>query len=94
MAIQRLRERMPLGVFVLVALVCLVLIGFACACLTDSPAQALERAVSALAHLPALTAGSGHALLALGLALIGAWAVSSSRYPARGSPELLQRFLF
>jgi len=83
---------MPLVVFILVALVCLVLLGFACACLTDSPTQALDRAVSALAHLPALTPAWGPALFALGL--FGARAVASCRYAGRGSPELLQRFLF
>lgn len=85
---------MPLLVFILVALVCLVLLGFVCACLTDSPAQALDRALSALAHLPALTPAWSSALSALGLAFFGVRAVASCRHAGRASPELLQRFLF
>lgn len=54
MALHSLRGRMPLVAFLLLAVVCLALIGFACTCLGDQPMQALERVVSGLAALPAL----------------------------------------
>jgi len=47
-----LRERIPLIVFLLLALLLLMLVGLACACLTDDPMQAIERLVTALAQLP------------------------------------------
>ena len=90
MALQRFRGRLPLVAFILLAVVCLLLLGFACACLTDHPMQAIQAALSAIPALPAqievwplivasLLAATG--LLATGL-----------RAPSR-SPAILQRFL-
>lgn len=45
---------MPLLVFILLALFCLVLLGFACACVTDHPAQSIDRALSAIPAAPPL----------------------------------------
>jgi hypothetical protein len=45
---------MPLLVFILLALFCLIGLGFACACASDNPAQALERAAASFSQLPGL----------------------------------------
>jgi hypothetical protein len=91
-ALERLRGQMPLVVFILLALVCLGLIGFACACLSDQPAAALERAVQA----PALAPPVEEAWPAVVLAILAAGLLVSASASARGraSPAVLQRFLF
>jgi hypothetical protein len=84
---------MPLIVFILLALVCLALIGFACACLSDAPVQALERALASLTTQPGLVEVWPFAALAL---LAAAWVSSGARLErptGRASPALLQRFL-
>ena len=43
LSVQRLRERLPLVVFVLLLVLLVMLVGIACACATDHPMQALER---------------------------------------------------
>lgn len=90
--LARLRGRMPLVVFVLLAIVCLGMLGFACACLSDQPAAAVERAVQAPAVAPALIE-LWPALLFGGFA---AGLLVLTPRPARGraSPAVLQRFLF
>jgi hypothetical protein len=87
-----LRGRMPLVVFILLALVCLGLLGFACACLSDQPAIALERAVQASALAPALVEVWPAVLFGLFGASLLVYAPVCAR--ARASPEALQRFLF
>ena len=82
---------MPLIVFILLALVCLGPLGFACACLGDQPALALERALQAPA-LPALVE-------VWRVVILGGFAsalIASASVPARerASPAFLQRFLF
>lgn len=83
---------MPLVAFILLALLCLALFGFACACLSDHPMQALDRALGAIPALPALTeVWSLLALLALSSgALLAATTTAVARSP---SPATLQRFL-
>jgi hypothetical protein len=82
---------MPLISFLLLAIVCLALLGFACACLTDQPMQALERATSHGQALPPVLV-MWTAMLA---ALIGASSVAVRERPgSRASPAVLQRFLF
>lgn len=78
---------MPLLVFVLLALVCLALLGFACACLSDEPALAFQA--------PALTATTD-LWPVIALAALAATLLLRAAPAARGraSPELLQRFLF
>jgi hypothetical protein len=92
MSLQALRGRMPLLAFILLAIVCLALFGFACACLSDQPMQALERALGAIPALPALVeVWSMLALVGLGSgALLAATAMARARAP---SPAALQRFL-
>ncbi|MBA2642911.1 MAG: hypothetical protein H0U82_08300 [Actinobacteria bacterium] len=89
MALERLRGRMPLLVFILFAVLCLALIGFACACLDDQFAQALDRALQApiavIEVWPAMFLG---ALASLSLIVLVVPATG------RASPALLQRFLF
>jgi hypothetical protein len=83
---------MPLVVFLLLALVCLGMLGFACACLSDQPAAALERAVQAPALAPALVA-LWPALL-LGVLAAGLLVFTPVAARGRASPQVLQRFLF
>lgn len=91
MSLQALRARMPLVAFILLAVVCLAMLGFACACLADHPMQALERALGAIPALPALI--EVWSLLAL-LALVAAGLLAGATIPARPpSPAVLQRFL-
>ena len=76
--------------FIVLAVVCLALIGFACACLDDQFAQALDRvaqsAPSAVIEVwPAFILG-----MLASLALI-AFSVPAT---GRASPAQLQRFLF
>lgn len=91
MDLARLRGRMPLIVFILLAVVCLAVLGFACACLTDQPVQAIDRAVAAGAALPPLIEMWSLLVVALGGA--GVLFVHARRAPSRASPVLLQRFL-
>ena len=83
---------MPLIVFALLAVICLALLGFACACLSDQPAQAIERATSLGAAFPPLT--EVWALLIASLLLAPFVLVAGERGRSRASPSLLQRFLF
>jgi hypothetical protein len=83
---------MPLLAFILIALVCLALLGFACACMSDHPVRALEQALTAVPALPALI--EVWALFAV--AFLGSWALfaQSAEPRARGpSVASLQRFL-
>jgi hypothetical protein len=80
---------MPLIACILLAVLCLALLGFACACLSDHPMQALERALSTIPALPALIEVWPVTLLAL----VGAAAFVSARALARAPSEAaLQRF--
>ena len=83
---------MPLIAFILLAVVCLALLGFACACLTDQPAQAVERAIGSGSALPPLIEVWSVVFAALGGAAL--LFVFERRAPSRASPALLQRFLF
>jgi hypothetical protein len=83
---------MPLVVFILLAVVCLALLGFACACLTDQGAQAVERATSLGSARPPLI----EVWSLVFVALLGASSLVAVRERAssRASPADLQRFLF
>ena len=83
---------MPLVAFILLAVVCLALFGFACACLSDHPMQAVERALGGVPALPALI--EMWSLLALIALAAAAFAASATSPRARApSPASLQRFL-
>lgn len=92
MSLQRWRGRMPLIAFILLALVCLALFGFACACLSDHPMQALERALSTIPALPALV--EVWALTVLALFAAGALVAGGETLSRSLSPAVLQRFRF
>jgi hypothetical protein len=82
---------MPLVVFILLAVICLALLGFACACLTDQSAQAVDRASSLGSALPPLIEVWALFVAALTAATV---VVVRERADTRASPALLQRFLF
>ena len=90
--LARLRRRLPLPVFVMLLVIALLLLGFACACITDHPALAIERALTAAATVPPLI--EIWSLLVLALAPATVVAVRNRAALVRGSPAELQRFLF
>ena len=88
-ALERLRGRMPFLAFVLLAVLCLALVGLACACLDDQFAQAFDRVLQTpVAVIEVWTTMSVVALASLSLIVLSV--------PANGraSPALLQRFRF
>lgn len=90
--IQRLRERLPLIVFILLFVLLLMLVGIACACTTDHPMQSAERAISSISAAPAIVEVWTYSFVAL---LVVAFFVLDRRRPCgRASPAQLQRFLF
>ena len=92
MSLQAMRRRLPLWAFILLAVVCLILFGLACACASDHPAQKIDRAMSGIAAAPALvevwTFGFG------ALVLLVTFDVRRRRVGRETSPAVLQRFLF
>ena len=91
LSVQRLRERLPLIVFLLLLILLVMLVGFACACLGDHPMQAIERALAAIPSLPPMAVMWTFvaSLLATGVV------IGRRRMPVgRASPALLQCFLF
>ena len=69
-----------------------MLVGFACACLTDHPMQAIEKALSAIPAAPAIIVV--WSVIAAGL-FASALALRLPRSAReRASPAVLQRFLF
>jgi len=91
LSLPRLRERLPLIVFILLFVLLLMLIGIACACATDHPMQTVERALSVVPAVPALIEIWTYTFAAI---LLVAFVVAQRR-PAlgRASPQELQRFL-
>jgi len=92
LSIQRMRKRMPLVAFILLFVLLLMLVGFACACLADHPMQAADRAISSIAAAPAIIELWTYTLAAL---LVVAFAATQRRRAVgRPSPADLQRFLY
>jgi hypothetical protein len=92
LSVQRLRERMPLVVFILLLVLLVMLVGIACACATEHPMKAVDRAVSATSAMPALIEIWTYAFVAI---LLAVFIVPQRRRPlGRASPQELQRFLF
>jgi hypothetical protein len=92
LSIQRLRERLPLVVFILLFIMLVMVVGIACACATDRPMQTIDRALSTIPATPALLVVWTYTFAALLLA-----ASVVARGPqglGRASPQQLQRFLF
>jgi hypothetical protein len=91
-SIQSLRRRLPFVVFILVLVVAVVMIGFACACIADHPGKALDRAISVVpAGVPLIEMWP---LMMLLLAPAWLFVAAPRRAQGRASPPLLQRFLF
>lgn len=89
--LERLRERLPFVVFVLLLVLSLVVLGVLCACMSDHPVQAIERALFAVASLPALLEVWSFALAAfVATALLYA---RPRPVTGRASPAVLQRFI-
>ena len=87
-----MRERMPLIAFILLVVLLVMLVGFACACLSDHPMQAADRAIASIASAPAIIELWTYTFAALLLvALVG---TRQSRAVGPASPADLQRFLF
>ena len=85
-----MRKRLPLIVCIFLVLLVVMLVGLACACLTDHPMQAIEKALSVIPAAPAI--------VEVWATLIVLAAAFTVRLPivtrGRASPALLQRFLF
>lgn len=82
---------MPLVAFILLTVLCLAILGFACACLSDQPLQAIDRALSAIPALPAVI--QVWSLLALASAPLALFVLRAGCARSRSSPAVLQRFL-
>jgi len=80
---------MPLLAFVLLAVLCLALIGLGCACLDDQFAQALDRLAQSVPP-PVIELWPAFAMGILAAASLIVFAMPASD---RASPALLQRFL-
>jgi len=83
---------MPLVVFILLVVLLLMLVGIACACVTDHPMQVAERTISAISAMPAIIELWTYTFAAL---LLLTFVVPYRRRAVgRASPADLQRFLF
>jgi hypothetical protein len=91
MSISGMRARLPLVVFILLLIVALLLLGFACACLSDHPMQAIERVLASIPAVPPV--GEVWSVQAIALAMLMLFAGRYVRAVARPSPATLQRFL-
>jgi len=87
-----MRTRMPLLVFILLAISCLVALGIACGCATDHPTQNIDRALSAipaaapLVEVWTFTFGT--------LMILASFGLRKRRVDNSTSPAALQCFLF
>jgi membrane-anchored protein YejM (alkaline phosphatase superfamily) len=82
---------MPLVAFILLAVVLLLMLGIACACINDHPATTIDRAVGAISSAPAVLEIWSFATVLLFVSFI---IVRPQRLASRASPATLQRFLF
>ena len=87
-----MQERLPLVAFILLFVLLLMLVGIACACLTDHPMQAAERAISSITAVPAVIELWAYAFTAV--AAVALVFPQRRRAVGRASPADLQRFLF
>jgi len=92
-SLQRMRTRMPLLVFIVLAIFCLVALGIACACASDHPMQNIDRALSAipaattpLVEVWTFTFGA--------LMFLASFELRKRRVDNSTSPAALQCFLF
>ena len=90
--LSEMRRLRPLPVFIVLLILFVLMLGFACVCISDHPSQAAERALGAIAHAPAVIEIS--ALLPLSMLLFVTVAAAPVAARGRASPAQLQRFLF
>jgi hypothetical protein len=84
--------RMPLVVFIVLAIFCLVALGIACACASDHPMQSIDRALSAI---PAATPLVEVWTFTFGtLVFLASFGLRKRRADNGTSPAALQCFLF
>jgi hypothetical protein len=91
-SLDRIRNRLPLIVFVLLLILLVVALGVICVCATDHPGQVLERALSVIPAAPPLA--SMWSVVATVLLAAGIVRARPRFEPERASPAALQRFLF
>jgi hypothetical protein len=92
MSLQGVRKRMPLLVFILLAIFCLIALGIACACASDHPMQNIDRALSAI---PAATPLVEVWSFTFGtLVILASFGLRKRRVDNGTSPAALQCFLF
>ena len=91
-SLQRIRTQVPLVVFVLLLICLVVVLGVACACATDHPAQTIERALSAISAAPPVV--ELWSLVTVAFIAISLVYARPQLQPERASPAQLQRFLF
>lgn len=82
---------MPAIAFILLAVVLLLMLGIACACVTDHPTQTIDRAVGAIPAAPAVIEIWSAMTV---LVFVSFTVVRPVRLADRSSPSTLQRFLF
>jgi hypothetical protein len=92
LGIQRLRERMPLIVFILLFVLLVMLVGIACACATEHPMKAADRALSVAGSTPAVIEVWTYTIAAI--LFVPLVIPLRRRALGRASPQHLQRFLF
>ena len=92
LSIERLRDRLPFAVFVLLLILVLVMLGLVCVCMSDHPTQAADRAMSVVTHAPAII--EMWALLVVLIAPLVGQRMEGVAACGRASPPRLQRFLF
>jgi hypothetical protein len=89
--LERIRRRVPLVVFVLLLVMVVLMIGFACACFSDHPLKAAEKTLGGGLAGPALV----EMWAVLAIVLLAPFRLVSRRVApmGRASPAVLQCFL-
>lgn len=91
-AFERIRRRVPFVVFVLLLVIAVLVVGFACACLSGNPLQAADRAAAPLGVTAAVIVM--WSLIASVTPLVALATGPSVQATGRASPVVTQRLLF
>jgi hypothetical protein len=91
MSLEAIRKRLPRVVFILFLILLLVMLGIACACVSDHPAQTGDRTVGAIPAAPAVVEMWSFLTILLFVSFI---LVRPRTLASRSSPAALQRFIF
>jgi hypothetical protein len=92
MSLQGMRKRMPLLVFIVLAIFCLVALGIACACASDHSMQNVDRALSAIPAATPLVEVWTFSFATL--VIFASLGFRKRRLDNQMSPAVLQCFLF